>query len=158
MKNKIFISKLNKSIKSDDYMRYILYKYYEFDFESISILRGKNNKPYIKASDIKYNVSHKKNYIVAVVSDKEVGIDLEIIDDKYRKNIVDRYFFDDEKKYINYFDEEDKKNIRFFEIWTKKEAFIKKNALNLSFIKKINVMNENILTFMFQNLVISVSL
>ena len=103
-------------------------------------------------------MSHKKNYIVAVVSDKEVGIDLEIIDDKYRKNIVDRYFFDDEKKYINYFDEEDKKNIRFFEIWTKKEAFIKKNALNLSFIKKINVMNENILTFMFQNLVISVSL
>ena len=48
--------------------------------------------------------------------------------------------------------------INIEEIWTKKEAFIKKNALNLSFIKKINVMNENILTFMFQNLVISVSL
>lgn len=106
------------------------------NFSDIEIIRGQNGKPYIKNSDIKYSVSHKKNYMVAVFSYDEIGIDIEILTDKDYSGIVDRYFFEDERKYILSSISKLEQNKRFFEIWTKKEAYIKKYALNISYIKK----------------------
>ena len=49
----------------------------KFDINSI---KYKNNgKPYIINSDIKFNYSHSKNYIACVVSNTDVGIDIEDI-------------------------------------------------------------------------------
>ncbi|EHL16585.1 hypothetical protein HMPREF9629_01132 [Peptoanaerobacter stomatis] len=156
MKTYIFLSSLNKKIKTDDYVKYILSKYYFMDFGDIEIIRGQNGKPYIKNSDIKYSVSHKKDYIVAVFSHDEIGIDIEILTDKDYSGIVNRYFFEDERKYILTPTSELEKNKRFFEIWTKKEAYIKKYDLNISYIKKIDSLKEDIETFKINDLIISV--
>ena len=156
MKTYIFLSRLNKKIKTDDYVKYILSKYYFMNFSDIEIIRGQNGKPYIKNSDIKYSVSHKKNYMVAVFSYNEIGIDIEILTDKDYSGIVDRYFFEDERKYILSSISKLEQNKRFFEIWTKKEAYIKKYALNISYIKKIDSLKEDIKTFKTNDLIISV--
>jgi len=156
MKTYIFLSSLNKKIKTDDYVKYILSKYYFMNFADIEIIRGQNGKPYIKNSDIKYSVSHKKDYIVAVFSHDEIGIDIEILTDKDYSGIVNRYFFEDERKYILTPISELEKNKRFFEIWTKKEAYIKKYDLNISYIKKIDSLKEDIETFKINDLIISV--
>lgn len=156
MKTYIFLSRLNKKIKTDDYVKYILSKYYFMNFTDIEIIRGQNGKPYIKNSDIKYSVSHKKNYMVAVFSYDEIGIDIEILTDKDYSGIVDRYFFEDEREYILSSISKLEQNKRFFEIWTKKEAYIKKYALNISYIKKIDSLREDIKTFKMNDLIISV--
>lgn len=149
---KIFLAKLTKKIKSDDYIKYILSTYYSYDFDEIDIKRTSNKKPYIK--NIHYSVSHKGSYIVAIVSDSEIGIDMEIVDDNYREKIVDKYFSKSERDYI--LSHNDEKNVKFFEVWTKKEAYIKKMNLTLADIKKIDTSNENIFTFRLSDIIISV--
>ena len=49
----------------------------KFDINSVKY--KDNGKPYIINSDIKFNYSHSKNYIACVVSNTDVGIDIEDI-------------------------------------------------------------------------------
>ncbi len=48
-------------------------------FDINTIMYKDNGKPYIISSDIKFNYSHSKNYIACVVSNTDVGIDIEDI-------------------------------------------------------------------------------
>ncbi len=82
---------------------------------------GKNGKPYVKGSNIKFNVSHSKNSLAVLFSSNDVGVDIES-----RRNvdldIAKRYFTHSEQEYI--FSE--KNNVqRFLYIWTRKESYLK---------------------------------
>ena len=152
---KIFFAKLNKKLNSQDFIKYILYKYYGYDFEKIDIQRTKNGKPYIKDSNLRFNVSHSGDAIIAIVGlgYDSVGIDMEVILNKDREKIIKRFFQKEEIEFIN---SSDDKNLEFYRIWTKKEAYIKKNALNMTFISKINVLKEKIYTFIIENMMVSI--
>ena len=152
---KIFFAKLNKKLNSQDFIKYILYKYYGYDFEKIDIQRTKNGKPYIKDSKLNFNVSHSTDAIIAIVGlgYDSLGIDMEVLQNKDRKKIIKRFFQKDEIAFIN---SSEDKNLEFYRIWTKKEAYIKKNALNMTYISKINVLKEKIDTFIIDNMVVSV--
>lgn len=152
---KIFFAKLNKKLNSQDFIKYILYKYYGYDFEKIDIQRTKNGKPYIKDSELSFNVSHSSDAIIAIVGlgYDSVGIDMEVILNKDREKLFKRFFQKEEIEFIN---SSDDKNLEFYRIWTKKEAYIKKNALNMTFISKINVLKEKIYTFIIENMVVSI--
>lgn len=156
MKTKIFLSKLNKNLKSDEYIKYILSKYFDFEFDKISIVKNKNGKPYLSDSKLNYSISHKNKYIIAIVSNEEIGIDMEIINDKNRLKIADKYFFKQEIDYINLASTIFEKNVRFLELWTKKEAYIKRYGLNLSYINRINSLKEDIFTTRIDDLIISI--
>lgn len=156
MNTRIFLSKLKQSIKSDDYVKFILNKYFDIDISNIFISKSENGKPYIDDLGIHYSISHKKNYMVAVFSRKEVGIDIEIISDKNYMKIANRYFFEDEKSYIGNEKSDLQKNIRFLEVWTKKEAYIKRYGLNLSYVNKIEVFKNDILTFRLDDIIMSI--
>lgn len=152
---KIFFAKLNKKLNSQDFIKYILYKYYDYDFEKIDIQRTKNGKPYIKDSKLNFNVSHSADAIIAIVGlgYDSLGIDMEVLRNKNREKIIKRFFQKDEIAFINSLED---KNLEFYRIWTKKEAYIKKNALNMTYISKINVLKEKVYTFTIDNIIVSV--
>ena len=152
---KIFFAKLNKKLNSQDFIKYILYKYYGYDFEKIDIQRTKNGKPYIKDSKLNLNVSHSADAIIAIVGlgYDSLGIDMEVLQNKDREKIIKRFFQKDEIAFIN---SSEDKNLEFYRIWTKKEAYIKKNALNMTYISKINVLKEKVYTFTIDNIIVSV--
>ena len=152
---KIFFAKLNKKLNSQDFIKYILYKYYGYDFEKIDIQRTKNGKPYIKDSKLSFNVSHSADAIIAIVGlgYDSVGIDMEVLQNKDREKIIKRFFQKDEIAFIN---SSEDKNLEFYRIWTKKEAYIKKNALNMTYISKINILKEKIYTFTIEDMLVSI--
>lgn len=84
-----------------------------------------NGKPYFpEAKEFKYNISHTYGKILIAFSDKEIGVDIEII--KPVSNLLIRKFYSQaEKDYINKKWSRCKKIERAVEIWTRKEAICK---------------------------------
>lgn len=91
-------------------------------------------KPFVKDSEIKFNLSHSGDYAVLAFSwINELGIDIERLRDMPDAlNIASRYF---SEKEIQGFSELNHEciNTEFFKCWTKKEAFIKAKGEGLSY-------------------------
>ena len=73
-----------------------------------------------------FNISHAGHYIACAVSDKPVGIDIELIR-TVDMAIVERFFTPDEKAYVI----SDELERCFCEIWTKKESRTKFDGVGL---------------------------
>lgn len=87
-------------------------------------------KPYFDNSSIHFNISHSGSYVIAAVSKEEVGVDIQKIKpDKHR--IAEKNFLASECTYINETDENRMKWQRFCEVWTVKEAYLKKIGIGL---------------------------
>ncbi|MCI8291546.1 MAG: 4'-phosphopantetheinyl transferase superfamily protein [Eubacterium sp.] len=75
-------------------------------------------KPYFaNAEDLHFSISHSGEYAMVVLSDKEIGCDIQQIKD-INLSIADRFFTAEERKYVKCTED-------FFRIWTLKESFIK---------------------------------
>lgn len=80
-----------------------------------------NGKLFIPNCDFNVNLSHSGDYAVCAVSDRAVGVDIQIIG-KANMLLAKRFFTIDECEYIN---SSKNANEAFFDIWVKKESFIK---------------------------------
>lgn len=95
----------------------------------INIYISENGKPYVK-ENVFFNLSHSYEYVVAVIADMPVGIDVEKIK-HVKANMLDYFCSQSDKKYILGDSEIVDGNIpenalkHFFEVWTFKEAFLK---------------------------------
>ena len=69
------------------------------------------------SSNIYFNVSHSKGFVVFVMDDEPVGIDIELVRD-YKEELKQFVTNKEEKNYI-------KNDINFYEIWTNKESLLK---------------------------------
>ncbi|MDE7453736.1 MAG: 4'-phosphopantetheinyl transferase superfamily protein [Clostridia bacterium] len=85
--------------------------------EPFEILRTKNGKPYIGGDPLFFSLSHSGNVALIAISDKPVGVDLEIISNKSRKVILNS-FSNEERAEIE--SERD-----FLKHWVVREAYIK---------------------------------
>lgn len=75
-------------------------------------------KPYfINAKELHFSISHSGDYAMVVLSDKEIGCDIQQIKD-INLSIADRFFTADERECV-------KSTEDFFRIWALKESFIK---------------------------------
>ena len=81
-----------------------------FKLSNTEIVKDKNGKPIFKNQDLHFNISHSKNYIVAVFDKYPCGIDLEYIKPR------------DLKKLSKYYNRNFDSLENFYEFWTKKEA------------------------------------
>ncbi len=99
--------------------------------EKPEILYGEHGKPYFANYNVHFNASHSGNYTVVALSDKPIGIDIEIIRD-FSASAANKILNQDEKTYIMQDDIHENRNRRFFEIWTAKEAYLKLLGLGLS--------------------------
>lgn len=91
-----------------------------------SLSCSENGKPL--ADGLFFNVSHSGNYVVGVVSDCEVGCDIEKVSSAPMK-VAQHYFSPAESEYMN---SEPDKDRAFFTIWTLKESYMKMTGQGLS--------------------------
>lgn len=91
-------------------------KQYDYDITTYA-----NGKPvFVEHKDIHFNISHAGKYVVCVLADCAVGVDIEG-DREVRDNVAKRFFSKEECQWIEEKCEEKKR--RFFELWTLKEAY-----------------------------------
>ena len=99
-------------------------------FVNSDVATDKYGKPYFVNSDLKFNLSHSGRYVVAAVSDYEVGIDIQKKKaDKHR--IAEKNFLQGECAYINAGANDEERHQRFCEVWTLKEAYLKNIGMGL---------------------------
>lgn len=92
------------------------------------IIYVQNQKPCLKNSNIRFNLSHSGNMVFCAVSDKDVGCDVEQITD-IDMQIAARFFFHEEYAAISACPDSTSRNDLFFRYWTLKESFMKVTGL-----------------------------
>ena len=100
----------------------------ELNITNYELTFNKYNKPYLKDSNIYFNISHDKNTTILVTSDKEIGVDIEYY--TYKESVM--------KKYYNEFEQQEiinsnNKEYEFTRIWVMKEAFVKMKGQGISY-------------------------
>ncbi len=116
---------------------------------NLTICKTENGKPYLKELPyFHFNISHSKGALAIAFSNSPVGVDTE----RLRKpdlRVAERFFTEKENEYIKQCPER-----FFFEIWTKKEAYIKKNGLSLKDLSYAKT--DGIVTYFIEEYAISV--
>lgn len=116
---------------------------------------GKNGKPYLKNHpDIFFSISHCNESCMCVISNIEIGCDIQEIR-PYSQDIALRVCCEDE---LTVLAECDNKATLFTEMWTKKESYIKQQGLGISDDTiQINTMKiSNCTTFAIDNCIASI--
>lgn len=92
--------------------------------------KGKYGKVYLSNyPHIYFNLSHSKNIAVCVISDKEVGIDIENINYNIDLNIAKYYFYNSEYENIR---KSKNPQEEFFKYWVLKESYMKYTGLGFN--------------------------
>lgn len=108
-------------------------KKYKIKEKNIILKTNEYGKPYIENyENIYFNISHSNDYSILVISNKEVGCDIEKIK-RVNKFVIGKCFSKNEQYYIkNSFNKES----TFIQIWTIKESYLK--ALGCGLNKEMN--------------------
>ena len=116
--------KINKKIYENDKKRsllglILLEELLKEKINNINIEYSKNGKPYLKNKNIYFNISHKKDYVITIISNKKIGVDIEYIDkNKINKSTLKYFATKKEAKYI-------KNETLYFTLFSLKESYIK---------------------------------
>ena len=120
---------------------------------SYKISESINGKPYIDNSNIFYNISHKNKMVGLIISDSEVGLDIEYVDTENikRKSTLKSFFTEKERESIT-------NNEELLTLWTKKESYIKLNGGMLRDAIGLDINNINVIydTFKLDNYIITI--
>lgn len=117
---------IKENIDSNDLLRECLKK--NFNISDYEIIYNEYNKPYLKNEKIYFNISHDNGTTVLVVSDKEIGVDVEYF--TYKESVVRKYFTNNEQNEIL---NSTNKEYDFTRIWVMKEAFIKMKGIGIPY-------------------------
>lgn len=120
---------------------------------SYKILKSKNGKPYLENSNIFYNISHKNKMVGLIISDSEVGLDIEYIDtESIKRQSTLKYFFTEKER------ESITNNEELLTLWTKKESYIKLNGGMLRDVIGLDINNINVIydTFKLDDYIITI--
>lgn len=145
-------------------VQYSIYKYFGISPNQWEIYYNEFGKPLVKSErDIYYSVSYSKDWILCIVSNKSIGIDVEYIKCIDYKSISE-YFHDCENIQVN--SAKDQLS-EFYKIWTLKESYLKllgtglyKNLHDFNILKQhmyIDGQKVNILYKKMENYYISIS-
>ena len=93
-------------------------------YEDEVIVENKYSKPSFSGSNIQFNLSHSGERVMCIMSEHEVGCDVEQTD-KANIAIAKRFFSEEEVKQIQAFSNVEAQAECFCRIWTLKESFIK---------------------------------
>ena len=110
--------------------------------EIFDIYKNEKGKPFFSNANNpnKFSVTHSGGIWMCIISNDNVGIDLQIKRLCNYEKIAKRFFSDDEYAYVK---SGEYKN--FFDIWTKKESFVKYTGCGIDEnFKRTNVINDKI--------------
>ncbi len=100
----------------------------DFNISNYEIIFNDYNKPYLKNEEIYFNISHDKGTTVLVISDNEIGVDIEYF--TFKENVVRKFFTTNEQNEIL---NSANKEYDFTRIWVMKEAFVKMKGIGISY-------------------------
>ena len=105
-------------------LRWILADYLGEAPSALHFEHNENGKPFLKDSEISFNVSHSRDrLLIAVTAGRTVGVDIEFRRDGLpMESIAKRWFAPEE---LAFFQGLENPRDGFFDIWAKKEAFVK---------------------------------
>ena len=87
----------------------------------------KYGKTYISNHEnVYFNLSHSGKMVLCAISDMEVGVDIEYIDDEIDLNIAKQYFYN--REYESIMNAENRPD-EFFKYWVLKESYMKYTGL-----------------------------
>lgn len=112
----------------------------EFGLENYDqkVVLEENGKPYIPGNPVYFSISHSGTKAMVVISDSEVGCDIQIIKSE-DTSLATRFFTESECREILNSDNE---SLTFYKMWTLKESFMKLTGKGLSLgLKNIHVDN-----------------
>lgn len=145
-----------RTLLADILVRSVVASELNVNNKTIEFDANKYGKPFLKGNfGIHFNVSHSEDWVVCVVDDEPVGIDIEKIK-PVELGIAARFFSDHEYKMLMAKSPKDRQNF-FFDLWTLKESYIKAvgeglslplKSFTVSFLEKNEIMvkSGNILT------------
>jgi len=89
------------------------------DDSRLIVNRTAAGKPVLPYVNVHVSVSHSGGYWVCIVSEKCVGLDIQKSQKCSQEKIINRYFHDDEKNWLQVHPDE------FFLVWSVKESYVK---------------------------------
>ena len=100
--------KITNILKDDDKKRSILGEILlinllneiNIDYNSITIIKNKYGKPFIKDMNLFFNISHSKDFVVCAISKNEIGIDIVQVSES-KESVINQFATYKEKQYIN---------------------------------------------------------
>ncbi len=109
--------------------------------ENQELIRNQYGKPTLKQySDIHFNISHCKGLAMCVITDSEIGADVENIR-HFPERVMKRCFTEREIQYVLNNETPEK---AFFQLWTLKESYVKAIGIGISYpMKKAEFIIEN---------------
>ncbi len=116
----------NASVSGRVLLGYMLKK--DCGLDSYSLQYGEKGKPYLKNSDIFFNISHSGSLVMCSLSEKEIGCDVQILKE-YRPRVAERFFCERE---ISLLQKAENQSRTFIRLWAIKESILKKEATGLS--------------------------
>ena len=93
-------------------------------YSGFCVYHDDSGRPHVPDSRCHVSISHSYPYAVLGVSENPLGVDIEQITDRY-ETIMKRFYLAEDREYIAASADP---AAAFFELWTRKEAYIKKNA------------------------------
>lgn len=130
------------SISARGALRMLLSGYTGVPASEITFSYTDNGKPYIRNTDIAFNISHSAEWaLIAIGRGRKIGVDIEKVKRTMKlAPIVDRYFSLEEQSAILVADDP---CALFFELWARKEAYVKACGSTLfSELKRMSVPME----------------
>lgn len=138
----------------DILVKYAIKKIFGIKIRDMIFSTDNNGKPYLcNFKDIYFNLSHSGDYVVCVVSNKPVGIDIQKIinvEDLLMRRVCS------EEEYKTIIVSKDINN-EFTKLWTQKEAVLKKNGIGINGDLKNCLKNINIQSFKLDNYWLSIA-
>lgn len=138
--NTLFIKEqLGSSILLND----ILENNYFLDPKEIEYIYNESGKPYLKDKNLYFSLSHSNGIVALTVSKEEVGLDIELIK-PVKDALAKRIMTTEEYNIYNSLDK-NKKITYFYEVWTSKEAYVKKIGSSITLTPSNIEIDEDIL-------------
>lgn len=81
-----------------------------------------NGKPYFVGKSVCFNISHSAGYVFGVVSDEEVGVDIQYCEGYKAHWIEERFYHEKEIALFDGLSEEERAELFFF-LWVEKESY-----------------------------------
>ncbi len=136
-------------------IRHVLISKFNFKNSDIVFLTNKYGKPFLsKKSNLHFNLSHSGVWIICVINNSPVGIDIEEIKLIDFHNIS-KHFYSNEEHFDLLSKTDDSIRLHYFyDLWTLKESYVKYigEGLNYSLNKfTIKFLNNNIIKIKIKN-------
>ena len=106
---------------------------------SLEYTYGENGKPYFKNIPLYFNLSHSGEYVCCVLSEQEIGVDIQGRETAVKEGLAQRFFSKEEVQCMEQCDSEQLRQDLFYRLWTRKEAYGKLTGKGLGAVIGENV-------------------